>query len=453
MHKRNFNDKIPKDIAVQNKHAHCVKFLEGIKKPKADKSMKRANSLTRFVQALNISGDSEKSAKKSKRRIKSDFEKNLSDTEDSMTPEKLNFKERRSRAGSFNSSMRDERNSVYSNGSGGDRRSGQFGHASRWETATRNSPGIPCAQSPSSTKFDIMEVLRQEKHRQQRLQRSEEDDTMSVRSSGSAPLIRSQRFYGSQDTMDRNSVGSPLASPFGYVPSPPPRGGDLGSPFGYVPSPPPRGTSMDAARASLSSAELFDGVTSPGIENASDRSSIALSDDSGESRFTRPPCPVHKPASPNRMNQAKDFKQIFNDRQNARMNARCTCRNSGNSDSLRSETLRNNSWTEAATLSRPDQLRLNEPRTLRRQDINKELDNFKQNWGTKTLIQPCRSPHVRAMDYDPDFLNCLPASPINEPQTYYVMEDQSRFPDCGKSHRSTDTTFRTSTNLSDICKL
>ena len=83
---------------------------------------------------------------------------------------------------------------------------------------------------------------------------------------------RSHRYYGSQDTMDRNSVGSPLASPFGYVPSPPPRSGDVGSPFGYVPSPPPRGTSMDAARVSLSSAELFDGLTSPGIENASDRS-------------------------------------------------------------------------------------------------------------------------------------------------------------------------------------
>lgn len=97
--------------------------------------------------------------------------------------------------------------------------------------------------------------------------------------------------------------------------------------------------------------------------------------------------------------------------------------------------------------------------TLRRQasELNRlELDSFKSNWGTKTLSQPINNNNIYST---PPFHK---ATSSNSTQNFGEDNGQchgspwSEFEKSGKEDGRTyrdGTTFRTSTNLSDICKL
>lgn len=489
MHKKNFNDKSPKDLAASKKHSDCVRYLETMKKPKSEKSQKRASSLTRIVQALSISGSEEKtpnktpkgSFSKSKRKAKGDFDKCLSDTESDTFPswpcEKLNFnktlpprppsldKHARPRA----NSQEEDRKSVYSNGSGGNAPkqnswlmtpNGTLSKSlSSHEISECRSPG----SSTSSTGFDIMHVLREEKKRQAKLKAADMDDeNMSLRSggsySGSGPRNQTFSFEGTLDrrSLDRSSYGST-----GFTPTPPPRSA------GCVPTPPPRSISIDiGARNSLNSADFdtrLSSPQSPGHEavSVSDRSSLALSDSSNESsrQFMYPrgstPCPMHQPVmatSPARIGSG-DFKKVFSERQAARSNTRCTCRNS--SELLLRDIPEQNSQRGQIAISRssngsdyalsPTGSGGSGVTTLRRQtsELNRlNLDTFKASWGTKTLPQSQRPTSGGSSSLQ-----------ATSPQNFGVSSGQLHGSPCGDKGRDPTTTFRTSTNLSDICKL
>lgn len=505
MHKKNFNDKTPKDLASSNKQHDCVRYLDTIKKPKAEKSQKRANSLTRIVQALSISGSEEKSPKfsgtlsKSKRKGKA-HDKSMSDTESdtfsSFPCEKLNFNNnlnrtlpppapssdkllsvRRPRAGSFNSNRSGEEDSrsVYSNGSGSGvlKQNSWIGSGTKINRSQSNGEmmtGSP-ASSANSTGFDIMQVLRDEKRRQEKLRAADEDDRQSIRSGSSynGTRGRSASFLSSDGTLDQGPsfARSPMSG------------------SGYVPSPPPRSVSIDPSRTSVNSIDFdlrLGSPRSPGPEgvSVSDRSSLALSDSSGDSArplstINRAPCPIHRPTSPSRITTG-DFNKVFSERQAARQNTRCTCRNSGEvilrdipeqqRHMVASRSSNGSDYAMSPTGSGGSGVT-----TLRRQasELNRlNLDSFRSNWGTKTLTQPASSniysrspvgtkPSPQSSNSTQNFGvsngQCQGSPWINE---YGSAEKNGIIFDeniCNSKTYRDGTTFRTSTNLSDICKL
>merc|ERR1712003_309040 len=278
---------------------------------------------------------------------------------------------------------------------------------------------------------------------------------------------RSASFISSDGTLDRGPTFacSPMSA-------------------GYVPSPPPRSVSMDPSRTSANSIDFdlrLGSPRSPGPEvvSVSDRSSLALSDSSGDSArplaFARTPCSIHRPTSPSRITTG-DFKKVFSERQAARQANRCTCRNSGEvilrdipeqqRHMVASRSSNGSDYAMSPTGSGGSGVT-----TLRRQtsELSRlDLDSFKANWGTKTLAQPASS---NIYSRSPVGAKTLPQS-SSSTQNFGVGNGQFHgspwVNECsstdkngvifdenlcnGKTYRD-GTTFRTSTNLSDICKL